>query len=153
VNDKRQLTLTVSQRVKGSPTQCFEAWTNSQSLQTWWGPPGIRCIHADLDARVGGRYRIGNAMPDGSTLWIEGEYRVVDKPHKLVFTWTTSVDTAIELVSVCFEACDDGTQVSVTHERVPSRQIREQHELGWKGCLSGLSRYLGFRRYLALMKS
>ena len=146
MKDKGQLTLTVSQWVKGSPARCFEAWTDSQSLKAWWGPPGIRCVHAQLDARVGGRYRIGNAMPDGSVLWIEGEYQLVDKPHRLVFTWTTSENTATELVSVSFEARDGGTEVIVTHERVPSVQKREQHELGWKGCLSGLGRYMAVDR-------
>ena len=143
MNREQPLMLSVSQWVKGSPAQCFEAWTNSQSLLAWWGPTGIRCVHAQVDARVGGRYRIGNAMPDGTILWIEGEYLLVEKPHKLVFTWTTSADSAVEQVSVCFEACDGGTEVIVTHERIPSGQKREQHELGWKGCLSGLSRYLG----------
>src|SRR5207237_939053 len=36
---------------------------------------------------VGGGYRIANQRPDGSLIWIAGEFLVVEPPHRLVFTW------------------------------------------------------------------
>ena len=54
----------------------FAAWTTPELLRQWWGPTGVRCIAAEIDLRVGGTYRIGNEIPDGSVIWISGEFRL-----------------------------------------------------------------------------
>jgi hypothetical protein len=38
----------------------------------------VTCSGAEVDLRVGGRYRIDNALPDGKTLSIEGEFQIVE---------------------------------------------------------------------------
>ena len=43
---------------------------------------------------------------------------------------------------MCFEACEEGTLVSVTHERIADPAVRDRHEQGWRGCLDGLARLL-----------
>jgi hypothetical protein len=32
--------------------------------------------------------------------------------------------------------------VIVTHERIPNKALRDQHEYGWLGCLDGLETYM-----------
>jgi uncharacterized protein YndB with AHSA1/START domain len=96
-----------------------------------------------VDLRVGGSYRIANQMPDGTVLWIVGEFEVVDPPHKLVYSWRAGpqpVDS--ERVTVQFEPRGDATEVIVTHERIPNAATRDQHQAGWDGCLDGLANYL-----------
>ena len=45
----------------------FDAWTNPEVLRRWWNPyPDGRVPVAEVDARVGGAYRIGMESPDGT---------------------------------------------------------------------------------------
>jgi uncharacterized protein YndB with AHSA1/START domain len=42
-------------------------------------------------------------------------------------------------VSVGFKKADDGTEVRLTHEGLPSKESAERHEHGWNGCLDKLA--------------
>ena len=135
--------LEVRKVVRASPERLFSAWTNPDQLRRWWGPIGATCPSAEVDLRVGGRYRIENRFPDGKTIWIVGEFEVVAPPHKLVYTWRLDPGPArTERVMVSFEPQDDGTEVVVVHERISDTATREQHGQSWLGCLDGLAEYL-----------
>ena len=136
------LTLVVRRTIRASAERLFAAWTEPSQLKSWWGPGGVRCIGAEVDLRVGGSYRIGNQLPDGSIVWIRGEFETIERPRKLVFSWHLEGEkSAPERVTVQFESAGDATEVIVTHERIASQELRERHEQGWIGCLQGLSRY------------
>jgi uncharacterized protein YndB with AHSA1/START domain len=137
------IALLVRRRIRARAARVFDAWTAPEQLRAWWGPRPVTCSDAEVDLRVGGRYRIVNALPDGTSLTIHGEFRVVDAPRKLVYTWRTDDGTAEEsLVTVRFEAHGDETEVVVVHEEIPSERVRTSHEGGWQGCLDGLARHL-----------
>lgn len=135
--------LEVRKVVRATPERVFAAWTDPGQLRRWWGPAGATCPTAEVDLRVGGRYRIANRFPDGSTIWIVGRFEVVAPPDKLVYTWRLEPGPErTERVTITFEARADGTEVVVVHERIPDTATREQHERGWLGCLDGLGEYL-----------
>ena len=118
----------------------------------------MACAAAEVDLRVGGRYRIANRLPDGQILWISGEFEAVERPHRLVYTWhvgnaapvptaapaaaATPAAAAAERVTVTFESRGEETEVIVAHERIPTAAMRDMHEQGWMGCLDGLVNYL-----------
>jgi len=141
------VTLVVRKTIHATPGCLFAAWTEPAQLKEWWGPEGVACIDPEVDLRVGGRYRIGNRLPDGKVLWIAGEFEVVDPPYQLTYTWQLEgAPRASERVTVRFEPRGSATEVVVTHERIPNKAIREQHEYGWHGCLEGLAEYLESQR-------
>lgn len=136
------LTLVVRRTIRASAEKLFGAWTEPSQLKSWWGPKDVRCIGAELDLRIGGSYRIGNQLPDGAIIWIAGEFELIEPPRKLVFTWRLEeAESASERVTVQFEPAGDATEVIVTHQRIATRQLRQQHEQGWIGCLESLDRY------------
>jgi uncharacterized protein YndB with AHSA1/START domain len=138
------IALVVRRTVRASAERVFEAWTRPELLLAWWGPRPVTCSAAEVDLRVGGRYRIVNALPDGKSLAIEGEFRVVDAPRRLVYTWRIGEEgDATSLVTVRFEARGAATEVVVVHEEIAAEPVRESHEKGWVGCLEGLERYFG----------
>jgi uncharacterized protein YndB with AHSA1/START domain len=146
-SDSQKETLVVRKTIQASPERLFAAWTEPEQLRAWWGPEGVICIAADVDLRRGGRYRIGNQLPDQRVLWIVGEFEVVEPPRRLVYTWRLEgISETAERVTVQFESQGAATEVIVTHERIPSRELRNQHEQGWEGCLSGLAKYLAVAR-------
>ena len=139
--------LIVRRSIRADSARIFDAWTQPKHLKKWWGPKSVECVEAEVDLRVGGRYRIANQFPDGKILWISGEFEAIERPYKLVYTWRVgSAEGAAERVTVTFEAHGEQTEVTVMHERIPTEAMRDMHEQGWVGCLDGLIDYLGGTR-------
>jgi uncharacterized protein YndB with AHSA1/START domain len=138
------ITLIVRRTVKADAQRVFDAWTQPEQLVKWWGPRPVTCTQAEVDLRVGGRYRIANLLPDGSTLFICGEFERVEPPLQLVYTWRIELQHApppeASRVTVRFEPRGAATEVIVLHERIDSEATRTDHEGGWIGCLNGLER-------------
>jgi uncharacterized protein YndB with AHSA1/START domain len=134
--------LIVRRSFRASAERLFDAWTQVDELKRRWGPSGVVCAGAEIDLKVGGRYRIGNRFPDGSIMWIRGEYQVIDRPSLLVYTWQLEgVDAMPERVTVKFISHGEETELVVTHEDIPDSR-RVGHERGWIECLEGLDRLM-----------
>lgn len=136
--------LTVTKIVAADRERVFAAWVDPEKLLEWWGAGDVRCPAAEIDLRVGGRYRIANETPDGQLLWISGSYLQVDPPKHLEYTWTMDggPDTDPSVVNVHFEEVAQGTKITVVQTRIADRITREIHLEGWVGCLDGLVRLL-----------
>jgi uncharacterized protein YndB with AHSA1/START domain len=138
------LSVVVRRTIRAGAQTLFDAWTSASLLVKWWGPAGVVCIGAEIDPRVGGRFRIGNLLPDGRTLWIAGVFEQITPPRELIYSWTiegTPAQSVPERVTVRFEPNGgDTTEVIVIHEHAPTPVVRDQHALGWAGCLAGLAR-------------
>jgi uncharacterized protein YndB with AHSA1/START domain len=145
--------LVVRRTIRATAERVFAAWTEPEHLVAWWGPRPVTCSAVEVDLRVGGRYRIVNALPDGTSVTIAGEFREIEAPSKLVYTWRLApgaLRASIEdsgiaessLVTVRFEQRDGATEVTVVHDQIPNVPVRESHEQGWNGCLDGLALYL-----------
>jgi uncharacterized protein YndB with AHSA1/START domain len=140
------LSLIVRRKIRASRERLFDAWISPAQLLQWWGPRGVRCSHAEVEPYVGGKLRIGNELPDGTTVWILGEFLEVIPFERLVYTWRTEpaaggvpVD---ERVTVRFEAVDETeTEVIVIHERIADEATRVSHATGWDGCLAHLDEF------------
>jgi uncharacterized protein YndB with AHSA1/START domain len=143
-NEPGRLVLIVRRTIAADARRLFEAWTRPEQLRSWWGPKGVRCSAAEVDLRVGGRYRIVNALPDGGEIVIAGAFTAVEAPRRLAYSWAIAPgDGAPELVTVRFDPIDDArTEVVVTHERIASPRLRDGHRAGWDGCLDGLAVYV-----------
>jgi uncharacterized protein YndB with AHSA1/START domain len=137
------IVLVVRRTVRASAERVFDAWTRAEDLRAWWGPRPVTCSGARVDLRVGGRYRIENALPDGKTVIIEGVFREVQRPRRLVYTWQMGGDgEEPSLVTVRFEERHGVTEVIVVHENLASIEVRDSHGAGWNGCLDGLVSFL-----------
>ena len=137
------IVLVVRRTVRARADRVFEAWTNPEHLHAWWGPKPVTCCGAQVDLRVGGRYRIDNALPDGTVVSIEGEFREIQPHRRLVYTWRMGKSPQeSSLVTVRFEERGEETEVVVVHEQIANQEVRESHEKGWDGCLEGLVDYL-----------
>jgi uncharacterized protein YndB with AHSA1/START domain len=111
----------------------------------WWGPgPGEPVSLAQLDVRVGGRFRIVFGGPDGKAHECAGVYKEVVPNRKLVFTWTwpNSTPERESLVTIVFTQVADGTELAFRHEQLFDEKVRDDHQRGWSSALDQLERFL-----------
>jgi uncharacterized protein YndB with AHSA1/START domain len=134
--------LVLTRTLPAPPERVFKAWTDPEALTRWWVPvPGMSCPEAEVDLRVGGRYRITMRNTKGELLYVGGVYREVTPPTRLVYTWSWngSSDDGVEtVVTVEFRAAGDRTELVLTHDGFPDQARCDGHERGWTGCLGHL---------------
>ena len=66
----------------------FEALTEPEHVQHWWGPHGHRATVLEIDLRVGGRWRILTEDREGREHPFTGMFLEVKEPHRTVQTFT-----------------------------------------------------------------
>ncbi len=128
-------------RVLGaSPAEVFAAWTDPEILGRWFAPGEMSARVAELDARPGGRFRVEMHHPSGVVHTVSGSYREVEPNRRLVFTWAWEGDDAPETtVTVQLRPVGDETELVLTHEGFPTRELAEQHTHGWGGSTQKLA--------------
>lgn len=127
------------------PERVFRAWTEREDLVQWWGVPGeYETTAAEVDVRVGGAYRFAGTSVEMGAFEVTGEYRVVDPPDRLVYTWNPSWDAGARdsVVSLAFEAKDGGTRLVVEHTAFATESARDDHRSGWPPVLEMLRSHL-----------
>ncbi|MBA3585257.1 MAG: SRPBCC domain-containing protein, partial [Gemmatimonadetes bacterium] len=65
----------------------FKACTEPDELAKWWGPRGFTAPRVEVDLVVGGSYRIAMQPPDGDLFYLSGEFREVNSPARLAYTF------------------------------------------------------------------
>lgn len=133
------------QTIAASRDDVFDAFTEPEQIREWWGPGAFTCPRAEIDLRTGGRYRLEMRSPEGHEMAVVGTYEVVERPHRLVFTWRWEgiPDGEPEsLVSVEFRDADGDTEVVVTHGRFPAGHETADYRNGWTSGLEKLERFL-----------
>src|ERR1700758_258427 len=124
----------------------YAAWTEPAELQRWFGPEEVRTIKIAADVRVGGKYRWDLVKQNGEEWACLGEYRELIPDRKIVFTWKWDDDEAWEnhdsVVTVELSDRDGGTEVKLTHEKLPSEESRDRHSEGWSSVLDRLEKFL-----------
>lgn len=137
-------TLRLARVIKATPDTVFEAWTSPKHMKQWCAPEGYEVVIADVELKVGGKYRIQMKSPEGTTHTALGTYREISRFTRLVYTWTWEEtedhDIGETVVTVEFKDRDGSTEVVLTHEGFPTSDDRGNHEQGWTSCLDRLQR-------------
>ena len=135
--------LTIKRRLNAPPAKVYSAWTDPAKIAGWFGPAQAEMLHAEADARVGGRYRIVMRTSDGEQHDVSGIYREVVPNEKLVFTWAwRSTPERESLVTVMLKSDGGGTLLTLMHEQFFDEPARDRHHSGWSGALDKLEKYL-----------
>jgi uncharacterized protein YndB with AHSA1/START domain len=137
--DQRTATLEIRRLIPAARERVFDAWTQAKELDRWSAPSPMT-PRAEVDLRVGGRYRILMRGPDGVERSVGGVYRVIERPSKLVYTWRwEETPMADSVVTVEFHDRGKETEVVLRHEGLVDTESRARHEHGWNGCFDNLA--------------
>jgi len=147
--DSKGLTLRLD-RVLPAPRQLvFRACTEPDELAQWWGPHGFTTPEVDLDLRVGGGYRFGMQPPDGELFHLSGEFREIEPPARLVYTFRweePDPEDRETLVTMTLQDRGDSTEVALVQSGFATEARRALHVDGWTDCLERLQDLLSSRR-------
>jgi uncharacterized protein YndB with AHSA1/START domain len=127
-----------------SPEDVFDAWTSPEVMRRWFHcEPDWETPEAEVDLRVGGKVRVVMRRPDGAEAAAWGEFTLIDRPHRLVMTWTFYDDPSNEqLLDLSFSESEGSTTVVMINSGISTDQRRNNQDWGWRGCLNELERLL-----------
>jgi uncharacterized protein YndB with AHSA1/START domain len=118
--------LTVTRTIDGPRDIVFEAWTNAELFRQWWVPKslGIQLLSCEVDARVGGGYRLTFDTGGDEPMAFYGSYLEVDPPARLV--WTNEEGDGGTVVTTATFEDDGGRTRIVVHDRYPSKEALDE---------------------------
>lgn len=121
--------------IQAPAARIFAALTSPAELLKWWAAEGkFKATHVELDLRPGGKWRMRVEScrgPETYSTTVFGEYRVIEPPRLLTFTWIRDEQDSPEtLVSWELEEVGGGTRVRVTHSGLTSEGLRARNS-GW----------------------
>ncbi len=145
IEQPRGLTLHLEKRLHIPREQVFAACIEPDRLAEWWGPSGFTSPSIELDARVGGRYRIGMQPPEGELFYLRGEFQEVDPPNRLVYTfeWEDPAPYDQEtVVTLSFFETREGTTLVLDQRPFATEARYALHRAGWTEGLDRLEESL-----------
>ena len=143
-HDQERPSLTLRRHYPVAPEKVWRAWTEPQALKAWFGPDEIVSVPvAEVDLRVGGRFRVAMLAADGETHDVSGVYQELVPHRKLVFSWAwRSTPERESRVTVLIEPDGSGCELVLKHEQFFDEAAREGHTHGWTGALAKLGQRL-----------
>ncbi|HWB28460.1 MAG TPA: SRPBCC domain-containing protein [Chitinophagaceae bacterium] len=143
VSSQKEIVIT---RLFDAPRELvFEAWTQKEHLQHWWGGNELTITFCEVELKAGGSFHICMEEQGRKKFWVKGNYREIDAPSRLVF------DCALEneernhnaLWIVLFsEEGRNKTKVVITETLFDIADARDDAATGLNQCLDKLSQYL-----------
>ena len=134
----------------------FLAITDPRQLLQWWGQSNMyRTTEFTVDLRDGGKWRSSGVGADGKSFEVEGEYREIDPPYRLVYTWRpTWMNGAETLVRWELSEEGKGTRVRVHHSGFAGAvEPLKAHGSGWARILDWVQAYIERDETIATRKS
>jgi uncharacterized protein YndB with AHSA1/START domain len=143
-----ELTLELKRLLSAAPSVAFAAFSEPNELAKWWGPQGFTIPSMEFDPRVGTTYRIEMQPPEGDSFYLIGEFRDVDPPARLAFTfvWEDPDPEDVEtLVGLSFRDLGGSTEVALTQGPFKTDARRSLHRDGWTDSFDKLEHLMSAR--------
>jgi len=140
--------LELTRVLPAPPPAVFRAFSEPVELAKWWGPAGFTIPSVDFDPRAGGSYRIEMQPPEGEPFHLTGEFRAVEPPARLAYTFVweePDPDDVETLVELSFRDLGESTEVSMTQGPFKTEARRELHRGGWTDSFDKLERLMSPR--------
>ena len=135
--------VTVHRRFAVPAERVFDAWLTPRLLGQWMVGPDVReekLLRLDVDPRVGGRFSM-LVERDGERIDHVGEYLIIERPHRLSFTWTIAgeADQDGSRVDIVISPTDAGCELRLTHTLPRAwADYADRTQQGWSRMLEAL---------------
>ena len=137
--ETQDVVVRVTRRIGAEPNEVFDAFLDPGGMRAWMCPGDARFFDAEVEPRVGGRFRIVMGREPGGVEHT-GEYRELHRGRRLVFTWISTNTLGREtLVTIDLRPIGEETDLTLTHEGLPNEEQRKAHEGGWRSIVDKLA--------------
>ena len=135
--------IVVRHTYRHPPERVFDAWLDPKTAGRFaFATPDGQMIKAEIDPRVGGRFNFTDRRPDMGDVEHVGEYEVIERPRRLVFTFAVpQFAPDYTRVTLDIVAVDGGCELTLTHAGVAD-EWRESTPKGWEMILGTLEAVL-----------
>jgi uncharacterized protein YndB with AHSA1/START domain len=135
-------TVRLHRVLRAPPDRVYRAFLDPDAMAKWLPPHGFTGRVHEIDARVGGRFRMSfTHLGNGQSHTFGGEYLELEPGARIVHT--DSFDDANlpgEMrVTVTFTAVPSGTELKVVQEGIPAMIPLDGCHLGWQQSLALLA--------------
>jgi uncharacterized protein YndB with AHSA1/START domain len=140
-----ELTLEMERVLPAPRPVVFAAFSDPNELVKWWGPEGFTVPSLKFPARVGESYRIEMRPPEGDPFYLIGEFREVDPPARLAYTFVwepPDPDDVETLAALSFRDLGESTAVALTLGPFKTEERRAIHRDGWSDSFDKLERVI-----------
>lgn len=138
--------------IAASPDAIFAAF-DRHALMQWLPPRGMTGRVLEYDFREGGRYRYELSYAEGNagkttsrTDVTRGQFVAIEQNRRIVQTVEFESDdpslAGVMTMTWGFDREGSGTRVSVVAEDVPPAIRKEDHDVGLRGSLDNLKRFV-----------
>lgn len=127
-------TVTLHRVLCAPPQRVYRAFIDPDAMAKWLPPHGFTGRVLEMDARVGGRYRMQfTNLTTGHSHAFGGEYRELTPGQKIVHTdrFDDANLPGEMLVTIVLKEVSVGTEVSIKQEGIPSLIPVEGCYVGW----------------------
>ncbi len=137
-----EFTVSVWREIAAPVETLFDAWLDAKRLGTWLRPRVVSETRAETDPREGGDFRI-IMVSDQSDILHQGTYLEINRPSRLVFTWSSpATDHRDSVITVTFQPVgSSSTRVEIHQVGLPDEESRAGHTEGWSDALAELQRH------------
>ncbi|KAF0805629.1 hypothetical protein A167_03407 [Alcanivorax sp. S71-1-4] len=139
---EKRIAVTVTKDIQAPVAQVFDAWLRPEMVRHWFAPGLGPMTRVEIDPVPGGRFHFDQQRGDEvAQHW--GTYQVIERPHRLVFTWQVDGVEEADTVSVEFTAQEGGCRITLTHDMdARFAGYRDATQRGWRSMLGGLGQGL-----------
>jgi uncharacterized protein YndB with AHSA1/START domain len=137
--------LDIKRVLPATPPAVFRALSAPEALAKWWGPEGFTVASLEFEPRVGDSYRIEMQPPGGEPFDLIGEFREVEPPLRLAYTFVwepPDPDDVETLVELSCRDLGESTEVTLAQGPFKTDARRELHRNGWTESFDKLERFI-----------
>ena len=141
-----ELWLRMTRVVPVPRAEVWRAMTDAEEVASWWGPKGFSTRGLEFDPEVGAAYRIAMQPPEGELFHLHGEFREVDPPSRLSYTFVwdpPDPEDRETLVTLSLADLGEGTEVELTQGEFATQDRLDLHDGGWTESFEKLEEGLG----------
>lgn len=134
--------LKLSREIRAPRERVFDAFVTEQAMRQWMCPRGMTMPALELDARVGGGFRLTMRARDGDQFTAVAAYREIARPERIVYTWQwvgEGMPNIETLITVTFAERGGATEVRMIHTGFPDQGLADSHQEGWGSCFNRLA--------------
>ncbi|MGR6317564.1 SRPBCC domain-containing protein [Micromonospora soli] len=137
--------------IPAPPDKVYRAWLDPDLLRRWMAPGGLEVTRAEVEPRVGGRYRIWHTDAGTDVGGFDCELVELEQDRRIVWRWgfvgpqRTGGPAYDSLLTVTLDGKPDGgTGLTLVHERLEALaaalpQVADGVRPGWESALDKLA--------------